>query len=302
MENPLFSIIIPTYNRPNQLAICLESIAQLNYPRERYEVIVVNDGGMKLPDELLNKFKGQFNILLINQANSGPASARNNGAKIANGEFLAFTDDDCLSEPAWLNSFENILRKYSDCMVGGKTLNKLCNNLYSTASQMICDIAYRHYNENHESASFFCTNNLALSKRKFLEIGGFDDDFKTAEDRDLCKRWQKHGLRMIFAPEAIIYHAHDLTLYTFAKQHFNYGRGSFQFYNKNLHGPGYFNNIFRFNFNPENLVFYPLSKHKGFRGLSLVILMFFWQFTNATGFFYELINHKLKLPKLLTEK
>ena len=291
MEVPLFSIIIPTYNRPNQLASCLKSLSCLNYPSDKFEVILVNDGGVTPADDVISTFKDRINIIVINQTNKGPASARNNGVRTANGELLAFTDDDCLPEPNWLNALGECLRDNPECIVGGSTLNLLHDNLYSTASQLICELAYKHYSVDHKQSTFFCSNNIAFSKKKFLEIGGFDESFKTAEDRELCKRWLNNGLKMIFVPEAIIFHAHRLSLVPFIKQHFNYGRGSFQFYNKKiLHGQGYFNNLFEFNFNPKNLIVYPFSKHRGFRGLSLMLLMFFWQLSNAAGFLFEFLD------------
>ncbi len=303
MEVPLFSIIIPTYNRPYQLASCLKSLCRLNYPSNKFEVILVNDGGNTPTDDVISTFNDRTNITVVNQTNKGPASARNNGARSANGEFLAFTDDDCLPEPNWLIALGDCLRDNPECIVGGSTVNLLHDNLYSTASQLICELAYKHYNADHKQSTFFCSNNTALSKQKFLEIGGFDESFKTAEDRELCKRWLNNGLKMIFVPDAMIFHAHRLSLVTFIKQHFNYGRGSFQFYNKKiLHTPGYFRNLFKFNFNPNNLIVYPLSKHKALLGLKLVTLLILWQLANATGFLFELINQRLKLPKLQTEK
>jgi GT2 family glycosyltransferase len=97
-------------------------------------------------------------------------------------------------------------------------LNLLNSNLYSTASQLICELAYNHYNQDSEEASFFCTNNMAVPKMNFLEIGGFDERFRTAEDRDFCKRWKNYEFHMIYCPKAIIYHAHELTLTGFIKQ------------------------------------------------------------------------------------
>jgi len=108
-----------------------------------------------------------------------------------------------------------------------------------------------------------------MSGEKFHGIGGFDENFKTGEDRKLCKRWLKNGLSMIYAPEAIIYHAHRLTFSTYIKQHFNYGRGSYKFYNKTKE-PGYFKNLLRFNLNPNNLVINTLAKHKVVYGHSLL--------------------------------
>lgn len=299
---PFFSIIIPTYNRPDELNKCLGALASLNYSRNGFEVIVVNDGGGDSLVGIVSRFEAKSSISWVTQEQSGPASARNTGAKIARGRYLAFTDDDCLPDPGWLAEIEKCLEKNPESIVGGKTLNLLNNNLYSTASQLICELAYNHYNQDSEQASFFCTNNMAVPKTKFLEIGGFDERFKTAEDRDFCKRWRNHGLNMIYCPTAIIHHAHELTFPGFVKQHFKYGRGSYRFYNKrSLHGPGYFSNLFKFNFNPKNLLIYPYSQYRGFKGLYLVGLLVFWQLINALGFTCEFLSRKIYHNRNFTE-
>ena len=80
---PFISIIIPTYNRPKQLATCLESLTKLDYPRDSFEVIVVDDGSKTQLESVVNPFSGELDITLIRQINKGAASARNTGAKQA---------------------------------------------------------------------------------------------------------------------------------------------------------------------------------------------------------------------------
>src|SRR6266498_390709 len=78
-------------------------------------------------------------------------------------------------------------------MVGGRTLNALPGNLCSTLSHLVVDAAYACYNADPDNARFFASNNLAVPTRRFLELGGFDPEFTTAEDRDLCARWLESG-------------------------------------------------------------------------------------------------------------
>jgi len=93
---------------------------------------------------------------------------------------------------------------------------------------MIVEVGYAYHNSDPNHARFFTTSNLAVPADAFNNVGGFDDSFKTAasEDRELCGRWQHRGYRMIYAPEAVVDHAHKLTWSTFVEQHFNYGRGA----------------------------------------------------------------------------
>ena len=85
------SIVIPTYGRPDQLAACLDSLEALDYPRDRFEVIVVDDGS----PQPLPPYGGALRVTLVRQAHAGPAAARNTGAAASRGRWLAFTDDDC---------------------------------------------------------------------------------------------------------------------------------------------------------------------------------------------------------------
>src|SRR3712207_1403127 len=92
---PFFSVIVPTYERPAQLAACLGALARLDCPAASFEVIVVDDGSAAAPGRRLDEFRDLLDVRLLTQANAGPAAARNRGASEARGSFLAFTDDDC---------------------------------------------------------------------------------------------------------------------------------------------------------------------------------------------------------------
>jgi len=227
-ELPFISIVVPTRDRPAQLAACLRSLAVQTYPRSRFEVIVVDDGGSAALDDVLAGVREQIDTTLMTQSSSGPGLARNAGAEIARGQFLAFTDDDCEPRPDWL---ENLAARLTAAppgtAIGGRTVNALTDNACSAASQVIVDVLYAYYNSGHTDGRFFTTNNLALSADDFRTIGGFDPRFRHAsEDRDLCDRWLAHGFRMTYTPECLVRHAHRLGLRSFWRQHFAYGRGA----------------------------------------------------------------------------
>lgn len=287
-EQPFFSIIIPTYNRPERLANCLQSIAQLNYPPNRFEVIVVDDGSEMPIEPVVTSFGKQLNLTAIAQQNSGPANARNTGATRARGKFLVFTDDDCMPAPEWLKTLEVRFKTAPDCLVGGRTLNALPDNLYSTASQVLIDFLYEYYNADRNRSSFFASNNLALPAERFHALGGFDTTFPLAagEDREFCDRWLQHGYQMIYAPEAQVYHAHKLTLYAFWRQHYNYGRGAFCFHQVRAR-----RNMERIKVEPLsfyfNLLKYPFSQGASQPALAIATLFMLSQIANVSGFFWE---------------
>ena len=118
-RSPFFSIIVPTYDRPRCLASCLQSISGLTYPRECFEVIVVDDGSPDSLAPVVDSFRAHLNISLIEQSNVGPAAARNNGASNARGELLVFIDDDCTVDLGWLGELADRFAESPGEMVGG---------------------------------------------------------------------------------------------------------------------------------------------------------------------------------------
>lgn len=282
---PLFSIIIPTYNRPRQIVACLESLTRLDYPRDRFEVIVVDDGSDEPLDAVVEPFQKVLNLVLLRQANAGPAAARNRAADKAQGRYIAFTDDDCMPARDWLQKLAACFAQKPVCIVGGRTVNALDNNPFSMTSQNIISMGYDHYNAVRDQARFFASNNMVVPQQEFLELGGFDESFTTSEDRELCDRWIHAGYPMTYAPEVVIYHAHPMTLRSFWKQHFNYGRGAFRFHqtrsqkgwgNFEIEG-GYYLRLLR----------YPFTHGQSRQGLTLTAVLFVSQVANAAGFFWE---------------
>jgi len=89
--SPSFSIIIPTYNRPEQLVVCLEALTKLNYPADHFEVIIVDDGSEISPDRVVASFRHLLDITLIRQVHAGVAIGRNTGAAKAKGELFLRT-------------------------------------------------------------------------------------------------------------------------------------------------------------------------------------------------------------------
>jgi glycosyltransferase involved in cell wall biosynthesis len=227
-REPFFSIVVPTHARPRQLAACLQALASLDYPIGRFEVIIVDDGGVIGPDDVVSPFRGRLDITLLRQPHAGPAAARNAGAAQARGQFLAFTDDDCAPARDWLWALAARFASTPDCAIGGLTVNALATNPYAIASQQIIDYLYHYNDAAPDRPRFFTTNNLALTAGLFHDLGGFDTTFPlaAAEDREFCARWRQHGLPLVYAAEVVVYHAHALTLLGFARQHFTYGRGA----------------------------------------------------------------------------
>lgn len=291
---PFLSIIIPTYNRPKEIIKCLDSLTRLHYPRERFEVIVVDDGSETDLEAAVAPFRRQMCVGLIQQTNAGPAAARNAGATQAKGEWLAFTDDDCMPDSDWLNILAAQFQKTPRCLVGGRTINALKDNRYSATSQLIVDIVYKHHNANPARAHFFASNNMAAPAQMFRDLGGFDPNFRFSEDREFCDRWQFHGHQMIFLPAAIVYHAREMSLASFFRQHFNYGCGAYRFHQTRARrGSGKFRTAFKFHLQVSNWLLYPFSQVSTTKACSLALLLAIWQLANALGFVWEGLHQKV---------
>jgi glycosyltransferase involved in cell wall biosynthesis len=291
IQAPYISIVIPTYNRPTVLASCMQAIAGVAYPRDRFEVIVVNDGGTAPLDEILAPYR-ELSLRLIHQANSGPAAARNRGACEATGELIVFTDDDCAPAPDWLARFAERYAQAPDCAIGGETRNALAQNIYSTASQFLVSYLLAYYGDAGR-ARFFPTSNLAFPTGIFREIGGFDVSFPLAagEDRELCDRWQHRGYRMIYAPEAVVLHSHRLTARTFLRQHFRYGCGAFYFHMRRARDRQRRMEVEPLGFYIGMLTF-AFGKVRFWTAIRVASLLVVAQAVNAVGFFWERARRK----------
>jgi GT2 family glycosyltransferase len=286
MSQPFISVLVPTYERPAQLAALLAALARQDYPRARFEVVVVDDGSARAPESEVARAAREVDVRLDVQRNAGPSAARNRAASLARGEYFAFTDDDCEPEPAWLSSLARRLVETGRCAVGGRTVNAFESNLCAATSQLTTEVVYAYYNPDPSKARFFASNNLAVPAREFREAGGFDERFRWAEDREFCDRWLGLGFRMAYAPEAVVRHAHHLTLRTLWRQHFGYGRGAWNFHRgRSLSGAAG-------RFRPD-LTFYrklltaPLGARPAGRGAALAALVVWSQAANTAGFLYE---------------
>jgi GT2 family glycosyltransferase len=286
---PACSIIIPTRGRPRLLTECLQSIAESDYPTGRLEVIVVDDSG-SFGDKGVADVRKRLDLSILRSRDSGPAAARNAGAARAAGEILAFTDDDCRVTRRWLRRLVRVIGGNGELAAGGHTVNALKGNRWSAASQRIIDVVYHFYNDKNDGAAFLTTNNLAVPARAFHEVGGFDATFRTAEDRDFCRRWRMRGLELKYEPDALVLHAHPLTFVDFVRQHFDYGRGAFRYHlGSNTQGYGQLRTFTGFYRSLPRLLQTTEPDKRATLGANLVDLAV-WQAANTAGFAWEAIK------------
>lgn len=252
----------------------------------------MDDGGPTPLDPVVAPFRPRLRLTLIRQGNAGPSAARNTGAERATGDYLAFTDDDCVLDPGWLRALAGVWAASPGCMVGGITLNG-APGVCSVTSQLIVDVVYRHYNPDPAHGRFIASNNLSLPARAFREIGGFDPSFRVSEDRELCDRWLHLGNRIIYAPGARLYHVRPMNAAAFCRQHFNYGLGAEQFRRRRAErGSGWLLAESRFHLDFRNWLWYPLTRVPLRQVAAVAALLALWQISNLAGFVFAKLRRK----------
>jgi glycosyltransferase involved in cell wall biosynthesis len=283
---PLFSVIVPAYDCPQPLRRCLEGLAALRFPPDRFEVIIADDGSPTPMEPLTLPFRDRLRLRVIRHANRGPAAARNRGAEHARGTYLAFIDSDCVPAPDWLTALERRFVRTPDHLICGGIVNALPANPFSAATQLIVTFVHGYHARQPTGERFFNSTNIAIPAKQFRDLGGFEESLRTAEDYDLCHRWQYAGHEMTHAPEVLVHHRHVLTLASFCRQHFQYGRGLFHCRlriarrtGKPFRGEraGFYLRLLRF----------PLTQRQGFRGWLHALLIVLSQVVSAGGVLRE---------------
>jgi cellulose synthase/poly-beta-1,6-N-acetylglucosamine synthase-like glycosyltransferase len=220
-RRPLISVVIPAHNASKVLEPCLDALAQQTMPREQYEVIVVNDGPVDAAVEITTD---RYGVSLLSQPQRGAGAARNLGASHAQGEILLFTDADCVPESSWV---EAMIAPFADQEVMG-----VCGVVRTRQTGLIPRFIQREYDyryrsiAKHPQIDFINTGTAGYRKHVFLESGGFREDLLGAEDVELSFRLASQGHKMVFAPEAIVYHRHPESILEYArrKNHYSYWR------------------------------------------------------------------------------
>jgi glycosyltransferase involved in cell wall biosynthesis len=228
MQPASISIVIPTRNRPDALDACLAALARQTLSPDLFDVFVVDDGGSVELGDVVDRHRESLRMTLSRRSHAGPAAARNAGAELAQGKVLAFTDDDCIPEPDWLAAITAAAGRFPGSIAGGRTENALVSNPSSEASQSVIAYMYADGLRRTGELPFVTSNNLALDRGLFEALGGFDESFPdaAAEDRDLSARCKAGGGSLVYAPAAVVRHAHPLDPRSLLRQYVAYGRGA----------------------------------------------------------------------------
>ncbi|MFN9788230.1 MAG: glycosyltransferase family 2 protein [Pirellulaceae bacterium] len=294
MTMPKVSVVIPTRNRPEAILCCLDALAKQGFPSRDFEVIVVDDGSEPPSMLEVDRWSSRFDLKLIHQENTGPGGARNRGVAEATGEFLAFTDDDCLPSPDWLGDIVAALERQPEALVGGSTFNGLKGHLFSEVSQLILAFVYEHFNRDSADAYFFTSNNMGCRKVDFLEVGRFDASFQIAsEDRDFCDRWRSSDRTLVWLKDTWVEHRHAQNLFGFMRLHFRYGQGAWNLQRaKHRDRPRKMLRESGFHLALPLMIVRSLRKMPMIRAIGVLAGLFIWQGAYASGFLYAFASSR----------
>ncbi len=238
------SVVIPTHNRKELLRRCLEAVVNQEYPN--YEVIVVDDGSTDGTGEMVWREFPQVRYLR-QEPNRGPAAARNRGIEAAQGEVVAFTDDDCIVPSDWLATLAEALRRWPDVAgVGGYQEPPEALLRAHVVARAERAMRLRHWGERADLEQLggdevpgLATNNVAFRRNVLLEVGGFDEGFPVAagEDADLKLRIAQRGYRLLYIPLKVAHHR-EYTLRAQWRMQVRRGIGVYYFEAKHRKAPG----------------------------------------------------------------
>ncbi len=203
-----YSFIIPVYNRPEEIQELLQSMLQLQFSRS-FEIVIVEDGSHISSEEVIKEFGDKLNISYYYKENTGPGDSRNYGMKLAKGNYFLILDSDVLLPENYLQEVDSFLSKnYFHCFGGPDAAHESFTDLQKAINySMTSLLTTGGIRGNKQAVNDFQPRsfNMGLSKKAFLESGGFGL-IHPGEDPDLALRLKKEGFKTILIPDAVVYH------------------------------------------------------------------------------------------------
>ena len=216
-RTPSISIVIPAYNAADTVEICMAALTRQTTPRERYEVILVDDGSTDRTRELATRHGAR----VIAQPHSGRAAARNRGIDAARGALVLFTDADCEPARDWIEQMVNPLLDPSITGVKGVYRTRQ-TSLTARFVQIEYEDRYDHA-ERSPYIDFVDTYAAAYRRTALVAVGGFEPTLPFDEDQELSFRLAESGHKLVFNPLAAVYHRHPESWSEYAQRKFQIG-------------------------------------------------------------------------------
>jgi glycosyltransferase involved in cell wall biosynthesis len=230
---PLVSVVIPTYERPASLTRCMASLSRQEFPRELFEVIVVDDGSNP---PVKGELATNIDVVLLRRSHQGVAAARAAGIAGARGQILAFLDDDCTIPPDYLAVIERTFRSRPETLVAQVGLdNPEPDNIYGLAWKFALQETLKVNLHPTPDGRLACgiLGGVMVARREVFETVAYDPVLaRSREDADLRYQLQTHKIPVYYEPEIRVFHHCRQTLKAALAQMAGYGRGQFHFRRK----------------------------------------------------------------------
>jgi len=224
MIRPKYSVIIPVYNRPDEVDELLESLTQQTFTN--FEVILVEDGSSITCEKVFEKYSNQLVLRYFFKPNSGPGPSRNFGFEKASGDYFVVFDSDCIIPSKYFEAIEVFLVNTPLDVWGGPdqahaNFSRMQRAMGFTMSSFLTTGGIRGgKSKGFQPRSF----NMGIRKEVFQKTGGFKFD-RFAEDIEFGIRARKTGYRVGLIQEAYVYHKRRTDFKQFYQQVYNFGRG-----------------------------------------------------------------------------
>lgn len=208
MTQPLISIIIPTLNEENNLPRALESIKKIDYPFEKTEIIIVDGGSTDKTLEIARKFGVK---IYQNQLKIRGAGCKI-GIEKARGEFVAFTDADCVTPVNWLKDLLSAFNDSQVAGVGGPNITPKDDTQFAKAVGEVINLLTKpgsRYGFNTKKIIEIYHNpgcNVLYKRKPILKVGNFNTELLTCEDEELDFRLIENGYKLLFTPKVVVNH------------------------------------------------------------------------------------------------
>lgn len=227
-KTDFISVIVATYNAENTIKKCIDSLLDLEF--ENYEIIVVDDASTDGSETVLQPYIDSGKIQVVyNPENVGPSIGRNRGVAAAKGNYIAFTDSDCIVHEDWLKELMAGFEKYPEAaQVGGTQLvpDDECDFGKAVArafSKMGFATDYIKEGAEITQTRHNPTCNAMFRRDVLEEMNGFRENLWPGEDVELDHRIVAKGYDIYFNPRAIVYHYRPSNINQLRKMMFRYG-------------------------------------------------------------------------------
>lgn len=201
-SDPFVSIIIPVWNSERRIVMALEAIARQTAPRDRFEVIVVDNGSNDGTAEAVRQF--DF-VKLLSEPTPGSYRARNRGLAEARGEYVLFTDSDCVPDPDWVAQAIAATERMPEAALYGGEITLFREE---GAGRLAASYEELHsFNQRLNIASGHCVTANWLCRRDDLrQVGGFKDRLLSGGDAECSRRMVAAGYKLVHVPDMVVRH------------------------------------------------------------------------------------------------